>query len=73
MSVVTAIGLWPLLPKALALPSPEQLRHANEALQAGIAERDAALEALRREKEERLQAEEAPVAPKRESWKRSAS
>ena len=27
-SVATAIGLWPLLPKALALPSPEQLRRA---------------------------------------------
>lgn len=58
VSVVTAIGIWPLLPKALALPSPDQLRRANEALRAGIAERDAALEALKREKEERLRTEE---------------
>jgi hypothetical protein len=38
--------LWVLIPKALTLPSPTQLRQANEALQARIAERDAALAAL---------------------------
>jgi PAS domain S-box-containing protein len=32
VSIVTAIALWRLLPRALALPSPEQLREANEAL-----------------------------------------
>ena len=31
-SIVTAVGLWPLLPKALALPSYEQLSSANSAL-----------------------------------------
>jgi signal transduction histidine kinase len=57
-SVATAIGLWPLLPQALALPSPHQLRQANEALQVQIAERDSALAALQREKEERQKAED---------------
>jgi PAS domain S-box-containing protein len=32
VSVVTAVALWPLMPKALALPSPAQLRAADEAL-----------------------------------------
>jgi signal transduction histidine kinase len=58
VSIAIAIGLWPLLPKALAIPSPEQLRRANEALRAGIAERDEALRALQLEKDERLRTEE---------------
>jgi PAS domain S-box-containing protein len=32
VSIITAVALWRLLPRALALPSPEQLREANEAL-----------------------------------------
>jgi PAS domain S-box-containing protein len=32
LSVATAIVLWPLIPKALALPSPARLREVNEAL-----------------------------------------
>jgi signal transduction histidine kinase len=39
-SVLTAIVLWPLLPKAIALPSPARLREANKALRAEIAERE---------------------------------
>ena len=39
-SVLTAVLLWPLLPQALALPSPTHLREANEALRAEIAERE---------------------------------
>lgn len=39
VSLVTAIELIPIIPKALALPSPTQLRVANEQLQAQIAER----------------------------------
>lgn len=31
ISVATAIALWPLLPKALAIPSPQQLELANHA------------------------------------------
>lgn len=57
-SVVTAIALWPLLPKAIALPSPAQLQLVNDDLLLRIAERDAALEALQRETAERLRAEE---------------
>jgi PAS domain S-box-containing protein len=57
-SLTTAIGLWPLLPKILALPSPEQLRKANEALMSQVEQRDCALRALEQEKAERLRAEE---------------
>ena len=46
-SVVTAVALWPLIPKALALPSPAQLEVANLALQEEVRERNRAQEALR--------------------------
>ncbi len=39
VSVATAILLWPLLPRALALPSPAQLAHNNALLQAEMSER----------------------------------
>ncbi|MCZ4343038.1 response regulator [Sphingomonadaceae bacterium G21617-S1] len=45
-SVLTAIILWPLLPKLLALPSPAHLRAANEALRSEMAEREKAEAAL---------------------------
>jgi signal transduction histidine kinase len=57
-SVFTAVALWPLLPKAIALPSPAQLQRANDDLVLRVAERDAALGALRKETEERERAEE---------------
>jgi len=38
-SVATAVALVPLIPKALALPSPAKLREANEKLAGEIAER----------------------------------
>ena len=57
VSVLTAIALWPLLPRAIALPSPAQLQMANDALSARIAERDGALAELHREKAERERAE----------------
>jgi signal transduction histidine kinase len=59
VSLITAILLWPLLPKALALPSPAALRRVNEELSRQIGERNAAVEALEREMHERQQAEEA--------------
>ena len=37
VSVLTAVALWPLLPKALALPSPAQMRVVNAALRASEA------------------------------------
>lgn len=45
-SVLTAVLLWPLLPKAIALPSPTHLRLANERLRAEIIEREKAEAAL---------------------------
>ncbi|MGZ5008701.1 MAG: sensor histidine kinase [Methylobacter sp.] len=51
ISVGTAIALWPLIPQALKLPSPNQLRLMNEELQKEIAERKCAEEALRLAKE----------------------
>lgn len=57
-ALATAVALWPLLPKALALPSAGDLRRANEALRRQIEERDRALEALEGEREERRRAEE---------------
>ncbi len=57
VSVATAVALWPLLPRILALPSPGQLQVANADLRLRIAERDAALTALATETAERERAE----------------
>ena len=56
-SVVTAVALWPLLPRAIAVPSPRQLQEVNDSLRALVFERDAALKALEREASERQQTE----------------
>lgn len=40
LSVATAVLLWPLIPRLLALPSPAQLATVNESLQGEIAEKD---------------------------------
>ena len=56
-SVMTAAALWPLLPRLVALPSPGVLLQANERLTQQIAERDAAVTALRVETAERERAE----------------
>ncbi|MEQ8406613.1 MAG: ATP-binding protein [Oceanicaulis sp.] len=56
-SLATAIALWPLLPRALALPSSEDLRAKNLALQGEIARRAAAeaeLKALAADLERRV-------------------
>ena len=50
-SVFTAVAIWPMLPRALKLPSPLELQRANEALQAEIAERQRIGEELRQAKE----------------------
>ncbi|WP_088894979.1 sensor histidine kinase [Leptolyngbya ohadii] len=47
VSVATVMELVPLYPKALALPSPEQLRVINQQLEQEIEERKAVEEALR--------------------------
>jgi signal transduction histidine kinase/CheY-like chemotaxis protein len=59
ISVATAVILWPMLPKALALPSPAALRAVNEALAVEIEERARAAEALQREIAERRRTEDA--------------
>lgn len=56
-SIATAFVLWPLLPKAIALPSPEKLQSANAELAAIVKERDAALEELRGQIVQREQVE----------------
>ena len=58
VSVATAIVLWPLLPKVVALPSPQQLQEANARLVTSLTERDDALAAVRLETAERERAEE---------------
>jgi signal transduction histidine kinase/CheY-like chemotaxis protein len=58
-SVGTAIVLWPLIPKALAIPSPLQLKHANAELSERVRERDDALARLQREIQDRERAEAA--------------
>lgn len=57
VSVATAVMLWPLLPQALALPSPAALQQANADLRLRVAERDAALSALATATVEREHAE----------------
>lgn len=54
VSLVTAVAVWPMIPKALALPSPVQLREinaeleqANQQLHNEVAERTAAEERFR--------------------------
>jgi two-component sensor histidine kinase len=48
ISLATAIVLWPMIPKALAIPSPAQLRIANMQLLQEIRERKAAQDELER-------------------------
>ncbi|OKH38777.1 hypothetical protein NIES2119_09320 [[Phormidium ambiguum] IAM M-71] len=47
VSLYTALELWPLIPKALALPSPVQLEVANQKLAAEITEKKQAEAALK--------------------------
>jgi len=56
-SFLTAAVLWPLLPRIAALPSLASLLAANELLAEQVRQKDAAVEALQRETNERLRAE----------------
>jgi len=47
LSITAAIVLWPLMPKALRVPSPASLQRANLELETHIREREKAEEALR--------------------------
>ena len=46
VSLITAIALWPVVPRLLAIPSPGQLADANASLMAEVAARRTALEEL---------------------------
>ena len=46
VSVATAVGLWPLLPKILKIPSVKQLQDAISALESEVAKRKTAEEHL---------------------------
>ena len=64
VSIATAIMLWPLVPQALAFPSPGQLAQANRELNREIGERRQAEAAARRlndELEERVRARTAEL------------
>lgn len=52
VSLVTALLLWPLLPRVIALPSPAALREANAALERQVAERNTLVRALERREAE---------------------
>lgn len=57
LSVGVAAYLWPLMPSLLALPSPSQLKAANDRLEAEIAQREKTLDDLSAEIAARRQAE----------------
>jgi signal transduction histidine kinase len=68
-SIGTAVALWPLIPKALALPSQAILRDANARLENEVKERQAAQEKLQKardELEQRVQERTAELALHRE-------
>jgi two-component sensor histidine kinase len=52
VSIITALLLWPLVPHALAIPSPAQLARANADLAREVAERRRAQEDLGRSRNE---------------------
>ena len=65
ISALTAIQLWPVIPQALALPSPSLLRKANEALEGRNRENErinAELTAIRDELEARVHERTAALA-----------
>jgi len=51
ISLVTAIALWPLIPRALKLPSPSHLKRLNEELLREVTERKRIEELLRASKQ----------------------
>ncbi|HVJ03230.1 MAG TPA: response regulator [Sphingomonas sp.] len=59
VSLATAVALWQLLPKAFTLPSAASLHAANRELEERVRERDAALDDLRAQAEQREHAEAA--------------
>ncbi|WP_434664338.1 PAS domain S-box protein [Paraburkholderia sp. A3BS-1L] len=75
-SLATAAAMWPLIPKALALPSPKQLYQTNRDLVREVAARQAAEERLRsltRELEERVAQRTAELESANEALRRKAA
>ena len=65
VSLTTALMLWPMIPHALKLPSPSQLRRTNDELRAEITKREQVEEALIKAKalvEDSLSRERAQIA-----------
>ena len=60
-SVATAVVLWPLLPKLIALPSPAKLRTVNADLERMVQQRDQAILDLQDQSRQRERAEAALV------------
>ena len=60
-SVATAIVLWPLIPKILALPSPAKLRMVNADLERMVEQRNHAILELQEQSTQRARAEAALV------------
>jgi len=58
-SIGTAIALWLLIPLAVSIPTPADLKLVNEELRQRIAERDLAIAELQHEKAQRQRSEEA--------------
>jgi two-component sensor histidine kinase len=51
LSIATAVILWPLIPRIVALPSPAQLAELNAGLSKSVAERDRTVALLRTSEE----------------------
>ena len=74
VSLVTAVALWPLMPKVLALPSPATLGRMNTELQDEVASRSAAeahIRSLNLELEARVEARTAELAAVNERLRES--
>jgi PAS domain S-box-containing protein len=75
-SLATAIVIWPLMPRALALPSPKQLERANQELSCEIEKRheaEAQLYALNRQLEQRIAARTAELEMANEELRRKSA
>ena len=74
-SLITAVVMWPLIPKALALPSPKQLETVNDNLRREIAARrktEEQLQALNRELEDRVSRRTAELGDLAETLRRKS-